>query len=658
MSLLSIGVSGLKTSQTMLAVTGNNIANANNPAYSRQRAELATLPEHFTGAGYIGAGADISAINRIVDQFLINQIVLDTSSYNNLNSYAKNIEQIDSLLADGVSGLNPGINAFYSAVETATQDPTSMPARQLVLSSAGGLVERFHTLHGRLEQQNLAVNDQLNAYTDQINALARGIANLNSDIEQQLARSAGRSQPNASLDDRDELIRRLSELVSVQVTHQSSGAVNIFIGTGQNLVVGNTANTMGVEPSVTNPGSYEVTFTGQSGVSQEVTNFMQGGKLGGLLQFRDTELNFAFNAMGRIAIGIATAMNEQNQKGVDLEGNLGGLLFNDISGTPQVLADQANDVATPTSVATTISDIAQLTTSDYTLAFTTATDYQIVRQSDSAIFTGTVGALPDTINIDGLDIVVSGGPDAGDQFYIRPTRAGANNIQVDVRRPQELAFASIVNAQADLLGNTGTAEISLGEVVSVFDASGAYLPEFATPGQLSPPIMLRFTSATSYDVINNSTGASISTGNAYTPSITNTISFGTPVAYQVEMIGVPAAGDEFSIAYNATGISDNRNAIALGETRIAGELEGGSLNFEDAYGRLVERIGTRTAQAQINRDASESLLAQTQNNRDTMSAVSMEEEAASLIQFEQSYNASAQVITVARQLFDTLLSVF
>ncbi len=656
MSLLSIGVSGLNVSQTILKVTGNNIANANNPAYSRQRAEIGTVPEQFVGAGFLGAGASIQNITRVVNQFLVNQIMLDTSAYNSLEVFATNIEKIDSLLADNTSGLGPGINGFFSAIETGAQDPTSVPARQLVLSNTDGLVERFHTLYERISQQNLAVNDQLNAVTNQITALAQGIANLNADIEQQLAQGNG-SVPNNSLDSREELIRRLSELVSVQVTYQDSGSANIFVGNGQDLVVGSVSNTVSVAASSRNPGSYEITFTGQSGVTREITDFVSGGKVGGLLDFRDNVIDLGFNSMGRIAIGMATAINEQNQKGVDLEGNLGGLIFNDISSSPTVIGSSNNDTATPTTVTAAITDIDQLTVSDYVMVFTSPTAYQIIRESDNNVTSGTLGALPATVTVDGVDITVSGGPDTGDRFFIKPTRTGANDISVAIRRSQELAFSSAITTGSDI-GNIGSGVISSGEVIDVFDSTGAYLPEFATPGQLSPPILLQFTSPTAYDVINSSTGATISTGNAFIPGITNTITFGTPTAYQVDIDGRPEAGDEFTIGYNATGIGDNLNATALGGLRFSSELDSGSLNFEDAYGRLVERMGARTAQAQISRDASESLLLQTQTNRDELSAVSMEEEAANLIKFEQSYNASAQVINVARQLFDTLLGVF
>src|SRR5690606_5534534 len=130
---------------------------------------------------------------------------------------------------------------------------------------------------------------------------------------------------------------------------------------------------------------------------------------------------------------------------------------------------------------------------------------------------------------------------------------------------------------------------------------------------------------------------------------------GDPI-YTFNISGNPASGDQFSVAYNANGSSDNRNALALGALQRADTIGRGS--FEDAYGQLVADVGTRAAQLQISRDAGESLLTQAQATRDAISGVNLDEEAANLIMFQQAYNASAQIIQVARSLFDTLLAAF
>ncbi len=255
-TLLGIGVSGLKTRQTSLQVTGNNISNADIPGYSRQRAEVVTQPEQQTGSGFVGSGSMVSDINRIVESFILTQIRLDSSSFNNLETFTSNIEQIDSLLVDELGGLGAGLESIFAALQTGAEDPTSMPARQLVLSETEGLVERFKTLYDRIAQQNLALNDQLKSLTSQVSALSEGIAELNQAIEEEIGRSG--SQPNKLLDDRDELIRQLSEIISIRTATESSGSINIFIGNGQSLVVGNIANGLSVDASSREPGNLEV----------------------------------------------------------------------------------------------------------------------------------------------------------------------------------------------------------------------------------------------------------------------------------------------------------------------------------------------------------------------------------------------------------------
>ncbi|MCR8921392.1 flagellar hook-associated protein FlgK [Dasania sp. GY-MA-18] len=647
-SLLSIGVSGLSTNQTSLQVTGNNIANADVEGYSRQRAEVETRPEFFQGVGFIGSGAGVSDISRIVENFLITQLQSDTASFNNLAAYVSSIEEMDVLLADSFSGLSPALDSVFSDIEAGAQDPTSMPARQLVLSDLEGLVERFNTLYQRIQRQQESINQQTKAFTSQVSSLAEGIANLNVSITEEMAR--GKGQPNQLLDERDRLITQLSELVTVRTAAEDNGALSVFIGSGQALVLGGNHNELVTANSVRNPGQLEINISGLGG-TQQITRLINGGKLGGLVAYQQDALPSIYNSLGRISLGIAETMNQQNKLGIDLEGNFGDDIFRDINSSAltlsRVIADVGNTGAATLSVS--ISDVNQLTTSDYFVDFSgTGSTYQIVRESDNAVVSsGTIGAFPATINVDGFDLDISSSPNAGDKFYLNPTKTAAQDIALEITRPQEFAYASPI-VTGSSLGNTGTGIISGGTVLSV---AGAAMTDITTP------VKFVFTSATSYDVINSSTNAVISAGNAFVPNTVN-IYTSPNAAYSIELTGAPATGDEFTVDYNVDGISDNRNGVALGNLRLASSLDNGTLNFEDAYGRLLEELGAKTAQLRISRDASESLLIQSQKSRDSVSGVNLDEEAANLIKFEQAYNASARIITVAQQIFDTLLAAF
>ncbi len=119
------------------------------------------------------------------------------------------------------------------------------------------------------------------------------------------------------------------------------------------------------------------------------------------------------------------------------------------------------------------------------------------------------------------------------------------------------------------------------------------------------------------------------------------------------MSGRPRAGDSFAVGYNDGGVSDNANVLAMADVQTR-KLFGKDGSLFDAYANIVESVGARTSQARIDRDASNGLLQQSVAQRDSISGVNLDEEAANLIRFEQAYNASARVIAVARDTFDTL----
>jgi flagellar hook-associated protein 1 FlgK len=273
--------------------------------------------------------------------------------------------------------------------------------------------------------------------------------------------------------------------------------------------------------------------------------------------------------------------------------------------------------------------------------------------------------FPQALSFDGVTVdITSGSFQAGDSYYIRPTALGARDIDLNLQRPQQLALAQPVSTKSSL-ANIGNGKISAGSIISLYDANDNLLPAFATPGQLSPPLLIRFTNPTTYNIYDNTNPASptlVSAGIGFTPGQPNKIFADVPgvnyTGYQMSLSGFPIAGDEFTVSFNTKGISDNRNAVALGASRLAGILDNGAANFENAYGRLIEEIGSRTAQVGTSLEASESLFLQSTAVRDSISGVNLDEEAANLIRFEQAYNASAQVINVARQVFDTLLAAF
>ena len=643
--LLGIGSSALLAYQRALSTVSHNVANVNTEGYSRQRVELsARVPQGLAGGSY-GAGVDVDGVQRIYNQFLTGEIRSHTTSHIELDTLAELSAGLDNLLADDNAGLNTALNAFFDTVQGAADDPTSMAARQVMLSEAQTLTGRFNELHDWMQSTRGGLNSQMTAATQQINQLAGAIAEVNKQIVAAEAGASGQ-QPNDLLDQRDQLVLELSSKVSVSTTLQDDGSLNVFMGSGQVLVLGANHNTLGVAESSSDPGHLEITLSAGGSTTVPVTDLINGGELGGMVKFRNEVLDPAQNALGRIAVELGSFMNAQHRRGITLDGLQGQDFFT--VAAPQVIADPGNSG----SISATFDDVAQLAVDDYDLRFeggawtlTGATNGQVVPIS------GT-GTPADPLVAAGLSIVVGPGAAAGDNYMLRPTRNAAGQISLGLSDPRDLALAAPVTTAATV-GNTGTGVISAGEVTDIDN------PAFQSiPGQLSPAVLIRFTSPTSYEVLDQATLATIDTGTfdpATGAEIFPTENLAVDFGYQLRISGNPAAGDEFSVDYNA-GAGDNRNALLLSGMQSERLMEGGTASFNDAYGQLVADVGTSTRQAQVNSTAVQRILEQSEAARAAASGVNLDEEAADLLRFQQAYQAAAEIIAVADRMFETLIS--
>ncbi|MDM8347715.1 flagellar hook-associated protein FlgK [Pseudomonas sp. sp1636] len=678
--LLNIGLSGLAANKTALSVTGHNISNVNTPGFSRQDSVQATRQPQFSGAGYVGSGTTLVDIRRSYSEFLSTQLRSSTALSSDVNAYRSQIEQLDSLLAGTTTGITPSLQKFFSSLQTAAEDPSNIPARQLVLSEAEGLARRFNTVSDRIGEQNSFINKQMTAVTDQVNRLTTSIASYNNSIA--VAASNGQ-QPNDLLDAREEAIRQLSTYVGVTVVPQGDGSVNLFVGTGQPLVVGATTSRLEAVPGQGDPSRFEVNFI-SGGSSQGITSLISGGELGGLIRYRAESLDPTLNALGRLALAVSDQVNTQLGQGLDLKGQVGSALFGDFnaaqSAALRVLAYSTNTGNVQPALNITASSV--LTTSDYRLEYDGA-NYTARRLSDGAAMTVAPPSpfvYPQTLSFtdaagrdQGFELVLGSAPVAGDRFLMQPTRRGASDITAVLDQADQLAFAAPVRAEA-ALQNRGNARIGQPEISNV--QSPMVLADLQA---LSPPVTLSYAAAS--PATNPPTGQlnftlppgvtvspaslAVTSGQSNQPSYTIT-SGGSSFDIVQTFSGRPENGDSFTLGFNSNGVSDNRNALKLADLQskqtvgvdpnITGIATGAS--FTDGYGDLVERVGTLTAQARQDSEATGAILKQATDNRDGLSGVNLDEEAANLIRFEQYYNASAQIIQVARSLFDTLINSF
>ena len=668
--LLSIGLSGLSVNKTSLAVTGHNISNVNTPGFSRQDAVQATRNPQFSGAGYIGSGTTLVDIRRTYSEFLSTQVRSSTALSSDVEAYRSQIEQLDSLLAGTTTGITPSLQKFFSSLQTAAEDPANIPARQLVLSEAEGLARRFNTVSDRINEQNEFINKQMVAVSDQVNRLATSIASYNDAIAKAAANG---QQPNDLLDAREEAVRQLSTYVGVTVVAQDDNSLNLFVGSGQPLVVGSTTSRLEVGPGQGDPTRFEVNFV-SGGSSQGITSLITGGELGGLIRYRAESLDPTLNSLGRLALAVSDQVNTQLGQGLDLKGQVGTALFGDYNDTAlaqlrvRAFASNTSNVQP----ALNITDTSVLTTSDYRLEYD-GSNYSARRLSDGAAMTvspSSPGSYPATLTFtdaagrdQGFELALDSAPVADDRFLLQPTRRGATTISTQLDQPDQLAFAAPVRSAAELQ-NRGNGSISQPDLIA---AGSSPIDSAAIAAAL--PMGLIYNGSGTFE---NPPGTPVAgltrvPAGAFVPGQANTYELdlggGNVVSFSIS--GRPESGDTFTLDFNTNGVSDNRNALKLvdlqnkqtvGVDPSVGISTG--VSFTDGYGDLVERVGTLTAQTRQDSDATGAILKQATDNRDSLSAVNLDEEAANLIKFEQYYNASAQVIQVARSLFDTLINTF
>ena len=645
-SIFGIGVSGLNAAQAGLLVTSHNIANASTDGYHRQQTIQTTPDPQFTGEGFFGKGVTVETVRRAYSQFLDNSVLQAETQASYLDAYNAQISQINNLLADPTAGVSPALQAFFSGVQDVATNPSSVPSRQQMISLGQSLVSSFQTFDAQLTEMRSGINSQISDVTANVNSLASSIAKLNDQLIRD--QSTPDKPANDLLDQRDNLVAQLNKLVRTSTVKQADGSINVFIGTGQSLVLGVQSFQLAAGPSTEDPQNYGISLvSGASSIPLNPAN-LQGGTLGGLFAFRSQTLDPTENALGRVATVLAQTFNDQHRLGQDLNGALGQDFFNVPAAS--VVGNQTNTGSAVVTASNT--NVGALTGSDYRLQFNAGT-WTLTRLSDNT--QSSFATLPQTV--DGVTLTLSSGAAAnGDSFLIEPTRNGARDIAVTLTDTSKIAAAAPVLTAANT-ANTGQATVSAGVVVDTTNAA------FATPGQLTPPILVQFTSPTQYSVFDNTNPASpvlLEAGIAYNPATNNAV-FPTPGAldygYRITLTGAAATGDRFTAGPNPSGVSDNRNALLLAALQTKNTIANGTANYQSAYSQITSQVGNQARAINVQSQAQDALVQQTQAAQQSLSGVNLDEEAANLIRYQQAYQASGKVLEVASKLFDTILAL-
>lgn len=628
---LNIGARALNANLAALQVIGHNIANVNTDGYSRQSVEMVSSGYQVLGGNYFGKGAEIGTVSRAHSAYLTREAQLAGSLAAADSERYSRLQQLETLFPTGEDGLGVALNDMLNAWSDIASSPTDLSARVVALSQGEQMAARLRDTAGQLDSLAHSGGEQARSTVTTINRLAQDIAKANQRI---IENQGGTGVPNDLLDQRDALVAELGQHIQLSTIPADDGSLSVFVAGSQPLVLGQRANSLAVTRDVADSAQIHISFV-QGSVQTELTDSSIGGQLGGLMTFMSEDLTDMQNLLGRMALALNTTVNAQNRLGVDLAGSTGGNFF----------VPAANATGLPASTNTgsaelhaSVSDPTALQASDYEVRFD-ATGVSIVRLSDGNAT--SFASLP--AEVDGLSFQLDAGAgNAGDRFRVKPFADSARNMQVAIGSPTQLAAASPVQVTPAATNAGGLsieglhavqASANLTDPVTLtFQADGTFTatglgPDNPLPDNPGPPATYNYT--------------------AGQPLVFN--------GWSLTLRGSPAAGDTLDIAASTTGstLQNAGNAKAMLGLRDLATFDGVAL--ADGYGSLLSHLGTSVQGAKFEAGFSSQVASSTEDARAAVSGVNLDEEAARLLQFQQSYQAAAKFLQVAQSTFDTLL---
>lgn len=657
--LLSIGSSGVQAQQKLLYTTGNNISNVNTQGYVRQTTTLYT--------NTTGLGVGMSQTSRTLDIYSQREMWKDTSTLNYYQGAYNQLSATDQLLSDSSNSISTALTSYFNAFQTANSSPSTSAGRQGLLTQVGALSSQFNTLSNSLSSQYTSINNNISGDVSSINTLLTGINQLNKQIQK--AGTVDDGTTSNLLDQRDDMIKQLSEKMDIRTVPQSDGTTLVNLPTGESLVLADGAATLSVTQ-----GNPDVSQTGlqiQVGNSTSTLNTSSiGGELGGYYLAR-SQLEPVQRQLGQLSVAIADAMNTQNSLGMTLNNKVGGNIYTLPTSTG--IANANNTGSGAATVSFMPGQGANVTSNDFEVRFTGSNSFEVyMLDGNSSSLVGSGSTPPSQYDMAsyGISLNLSGTPASGDKILLQPTKNAASNMTVAISSTDDFALASPVLGTASS-SNYGTGTISLAGVYNTDSTTSG----FTSSGlQSTAPHSIKIDSSGNYEVYDGSSNLlgvapASCNGQDIMANLLTSVPGGSAVysdvktspGYDFNVSGTVKANDSFSIAFNTDGFSDNHNGLALADLQNQALVRNGSSTstskntFSQAYTSTVSSLGSTVNSLNTNVSAATAKLSQSQALYDSTSGVSLDEEASNLLKFQQAYSASAQIITAAKTVFDSLL---
>ncbi len=620
--LLTVGTQSVLTAQKQLNTTGHNISNANTEGYSRQTVHQATNnPQQFGGQTY-GMGVHVENVRRSWDQFAVNELNVSTTEHSRNAMIEKNYDILSSMLASNSSKKVPeNMNAWFDAVKTLADTPNDMGARKVVLEKAGLVQQNLNNFYETVRVEADSTNRRLDATVERINQIAIEVRNLHRAIMKTPA------PHNDLMDQHDRLIQELSQYTKVTVTPRANNeGFNVHIGNGHSIVSGVEASQLTMINGAPDPQQRQLAVVEGKGIKAISTKDIDG-ELGALFSMRDEHIPHVHDELGRLAISFSESINQLQDNGLDLRGQVGERMFSDVN-DPTVAKNRViQNNNSSAQMAVLIDDLSQLDGGEYQLRYD-GSKYMVTDRYGEMreLYPESDGSIA----FDGIKIEVEMPPAEGERILIRPTRHGAKDIELTMRDPAKIAAQSY---ESSVSMTRGAGKMDISHV-------GA-LKEFEVV--ISP-------TGDQFAVVDME-GNILQAPQSYPPKGGVTVQ-GTTFSLSEGAL----ANDRFSTNL-APSEGSNSNLLKLQNIQTKKLMNDENNTVIQLYHNLNTDVGIKlstasrlTNVAKLEKEAAQSRVA-------SISGVNLDEEAANMMKFQQAYMASSKIMQAANDTFNTILQL-
>ena len=473
--ILAIGSGAVNAYRQALSTTSNNIANVNTPGYSRRELRIGESFPVEEGVFSFGSGAQAEAVARAYDEFVERSLRDATSDLQANEPVIDYTNRIVDIMGTGAVSISSALDAFFNAAEQLSTDPRSAPLRTDFLNSAEVLAGRFKDISSQVD--NIGVESQLSLRqsVEELNALSEQLLKVNKQLNR---KSKVIEQPPGMLDERDTILRKMSELVKLGVTELPNGQVQVNfggVGRGYEIVTVNDAKPVEIVSNDKSGGSDLRLLLDPYGVNRPLPGAPEG-TIGGSLAFRTDVLRPVRIGLDYLARTIADEVNKIHREGLDANGEFGADLFR-ITATFDISTDNVNGTLSATAK---VEDVLKSPSEAIELIYREATDSWDIRNLLTKERIGEVPSGEDQVAL-GIKFSLVGDPKNGDVLALHPKDRPAKSFELMVTDINRIAVAATMR-QTPGASNTSETEASL-SVIPVKDRPAGFQYGYSVSNQ-------------------------------------------------------------------------------------------------------------------------------------------------------------------------------